>query len=184
MMKRFMQNLMVVGVLAGVTTLLPVREANAAAYLKLGDIKGEATDSKHKDEIELLGWTHEVLSPRDAASGLPTGKRQHKPISVTIELSPATAETLIGLLKATQPMEATLTTTKKTRAGSQDYLIIKLEDVLVSSYRLETEVNGPTSIVLQLSYSKMEGKFNDGKVFLREVAPKPAKRAKTTAKTR
>jgi type VI secretion system secreted protein Hcp len=184
MMKRFMQNLMIVGVLAGVTTLLPVREANAAAYLKLGDIKGESTDSKHKEEIELLSWSHEVVSPRDAASGLPTGKRQQKPLSVKIALSPATAEILIGLLKANQPMEAILTNTKKTRAGSQDHLIITMEDVLVSSYRLETEADGTTSIVLQLNYSKMEGKFSDGKVFLREVAPKPVKRATATAKTR
>ena len=29
----------------------------AAGYLKLGDIKGESTDDKHKDEIEVLSWS-------------------------------------------------------------------------------------------------------------------------------
>ena len=33
-----------------------------------------------------LTFSYEVISPRDAASGLPTGKRQHKPLTVTKEL--------------------------------------------------------------------------------------------------
>ena len=41
----------------------------------------------------------EIVSPRDAASGLPTGKRQHKPISISSEVdktSPIVAESVSG----------------------------------------------------------------------------------------
>ncbi len=31
----------------------------------------------------MPGFSHEIISPRDPASGLPTGKRQHKPVLVT-----------------------------------------------------------------------------------------------------
>jgi len=34
----------------------------------------------------VIAVEHEVLSPCDAASGLPTGKRQHKPLSITKEV--------------------------------------------------------------------------------------------------
>jgi type VI secretion system secreted protein Hcp len=34
----------------------------------------------------VIGVDHEVVSPRDAASGLPTGKRQHKPLVITKEV--------------------------------------------------------------------------------------------------
>jgi type VI secretion system secreted protein Hcp len=34
----------------------------------------------------VMSFTHEVLSPRDAASGLATGKRMHKPFVITKEL--------------------------------------------------------------------------------------------------
>jgi type VI secretion system secreted protein Hcp len=34
--------------------------------------------------------SYAILAPRDAASGLPTGKRMHKPFTVTIETSAAT----------------------------------------------------------------------------------------------
>ena len=32
--------------------------------------------------VKLSGFEHEVIIPRDVASGLPTGKRQHRPVSV------------------------------------------------------------------------------------------------------
>jgi type VI secretion system secreted protein Hcp len=64
------------------------------AYLKLvgetqGDITGSVTQKGREDSIMVIGTSHEVLSPRDAASGLPTGKRQHKPFVITKEIDKA-----------------------------------------------------------------------------------------------
>jgi type VI secretion system secreted protein Hcp len=61
------------------------------AYMKLtgatqGEIKGSVTQSGREDSIMVIGFNHEVVSPRDAASGLPTGKRQHKPLVITKEI--------------------------------------------------------------------------------------------------
>jgi type VI secretion system secreted protein Hcp len=41
-----------------------------------------ATASGDEHRIEIWGWDHKVDSPRDAASGLPTGKRRHHPFVV------------------------------------------------------------------------------------------------------
>jgi hypothetical protein len=43
------------------------------------DATGKAVTSKSK-------WEYSVVSPRDAASGLATGKRMHKPLTLTMEL--------------------------------------------------------------------------------------------------
>src|SRR3954467_12202062 len=61
------------------------------AYLKLkgqkqGEIKGGVTQKGREGKIMVIAVSHEVISPRDAASGLPTGKRMHKPIVITKEL--------------------------------------------------------------------------------------------------
>lgn len=61
------------------------------AYLKLngqkqGTIKGSVTQKGREGKIAVIAVTHEIISPRDAASGLPTGKRMHKPIVITKEL--------------------------------------------------------------------------------------------------
>src|SRR6266545_4993 len=39
---------------------------------------------------DVIAVSHEIVSPRDAASGLPTGKRQHKPFVITKELDKST----------------------------------------------------------------------------------------------
>lgn len=48
--------------------------------------------------IPVIAVSHEIVSPRDAASGLPTGKRQHKPISVTVQFGPATPKFVNALV--------------------------------------------------------------------------------------
>jgi hypothetical protein len=48
-----------------------------------------STQDQELDEQELssiAGGTHTITSPRDPASGLPTGKRQHKPFTFLADL--------------------------------------------------------------------------------------------------
>jgi type VI secretion system secreted protein Hcp len=64
-----------------------------SAYLKLegevaGAIKGPVRDNRDENKngsIALIAVDHGIVSPRDAASGLATGKRQHLPITFTKE---------------------------------------------------------------------------------------------------
>src|SRR5882672_7962735 len=65
------------------------------AYLKLkgqklGEIKGSVTQKGREGKIAVIAVSHEIVSPRDPASGLPTGKRMHKPFVITKELDKAT----------------------------------------------------------------------------------------------
>ena len=61
------------------------------AYLRLkgqkqGEIKGSVTQKGREGSIMVIAASHEIVSPRDPASGLPTGKRMHKPFVITKEL--------------------------------------------------------------------------------------------------
>src|SRR3954469_24423395 len=61
------------------------------AYLKLkgqkqGELKGSVTQKGREGKIMVIAVSHEIVSPRDPASGLPTGKRMHKPLVITKEL--------------------------------------------------------------------------------------------------
>ena len=82
------------------------------------------------DGLKITGYSHQIVSPRDAASGLPTGKRQHKPLTITKEIDKSTPllqraiytnETLtlvaIGLLSPTGTVMATV---KLTNASVSD----------------------------------------------------------------
>jgi type VI secretion system secreted protein Hcp len=56
-----------------------------------GAFKGQGT-GREKDKIPGVAFTYGVESPRDAASGLPTGKRQHKPVVFTKEWGAASPQ--------------------------------------------------------------------------------------------
>ena len=72
------------------------------AYLSLsgetqGQIEGSSVQAGREGMMEIYGFSHEVISPRDAASGLPTGKRQHLPITITKPVGQA-SPLLFGIL--------------------------------------------------------------------------------------
>jgi type VI secretion system secreted protein Hcp len=82
-------------------------------------------------KIAVIAVSHEIVSPRDPASGLPTGKRQHKPFTITIQYGPTTPKfinalvsnenltsVLIGLLRN----GSVVATTKLTNASVSDYV--------------------------------------------------------------
>lgn len=95
------------------------------AYLTLkgqkqGDIKGSVTQKGREGKIMVIAVNHEVLSPRDAASGQATGKRQHKPFTITKEIdksSPLLYNVLITNENITN-WELQFFTPKQTGAGA------------------------------------------------------------------
>jgi type VI secretion system secreted protein Hcp len=63
----------------------------SSAYLtikgqKQGQINGGVTTAGHQNTILVHAFSNEILSPRDPTTGLPTGKRQHEPITILKEI--------------------------------------------------------------------------------------------------
>jgi len=63
-----------------------------------GKFHGESPKKDQAQKIPGLAFHYEVVSPRDPASGLPTGKRQHKPISFLKEWGAATPQLFQALV--------------------------------------------------------------------------------------
>ncbi|MEO5675956.1 MAG: type VI secretion system tube protein Hcp [Usitatibacter sp.] len=59
------------GAFAVATTALVAVPAPGLAetFLRLGDIKGESTDAKHKDQIDILSFTQSFINSADFSSG-------------------------------------------------------------------------------------------------------------------
>jgi type VI secretion system secreted protein Hcp len=74
------------------------------AYLKLkgvkqGEIKGSITQKGREGKIAVIAVNHEISVPYNAATGLASGKRMHKPFVITKELdksSPSLYNALIS----------------------------------------------------------------------------------------
>jgi type VI secretion system secreted protein Hcp len=69
---------------------MPIRAYLTLKGQKQGEIKGAVTQKGREGTIEIFDLSYAVTSPRDAQSGLPTGKRQHKPVILTAATGPQT----------------------------------------------------------------------------------------------
>jgi type VI secretion system secreted protein Hcp len=105
----------------------------ADIFAKIGDIKGESFDSKHKDEIEVLSWSWGVTNPaKVTGSGAAAGKATFHDLSFTHKIDKASPSLLKGCATGQHLKEATITH-RKAGKGQQEYLIIKMNDVVITS---------------------------------------------------
>ena len=105
-------------------------------FLKLTDIKGESTDSKHKDEIVVHSWdwgmAQQVLHAGGGGGGSGVGKASFEDLHFTHQIDKASPLIMLACASGKHIRDATLTVR---RAGKtpQEFLIVKLKDVLVTS---------------------------------------------------
>jgi type VI secretion system secreted protein Hcp len=145
------------------------------AYLTLtgetqGKVNGSVTQAGREDTMEVIGFNHEVKSPRDAASGLPTGKRQHKPIILTKSLDKATPLLMNILTNNENITEWTLRCWRPSRSGMEEqYYTIELVNATVASIQIEQLNNKyPENMRhevrehIAFTYQKIIWTWNDG----------------------
>jgi type VI secretion system secreted protein Hcp len=65
---------------------------------KQGRFAGESPRSVHKGKLAGIGFSYEVSSPRDSASGQATGKRQHGAVTFTKEWGAASPQLFQALV--------------------------------------------------------------------------------------
>jgi type VI secretion system secreted protein Hcp len=104
--------------------------------LKIEGIKGESTDAKHKDEIEVESFSWGATQPGSFASGGGggAGKVSFQDIHFTTRASVASPNLMLACATGQHIKEATLTV-RKAGKEAQEYYIVKLSDNLVSSYQ-------------------------------------------------
>jgi type VI secretion system secreted protein Hcp len=105
----------------------------ADIFAKIGDIKGESLDSKHKGEIEVLSWSWGVTNPaKVTGSGAGAGKATFHDLSFTHKIDKASPFLMKGCATGQHLKEATITH-RKAGKGQQEYLVIKMNDVVITS---------------------------------------------------
>jgi type VI secretion system secreted protein Hcp len=102
-------------------------------FAKLGDIKGESLDDKHKDEIEILAYSWGVTNAGSMGygSGGGEGKAQFHDLSFTHKIDKASPVLMQYCATGVHLKEATITH-RKAGKGQQEFLVIKLADVIVT----------------------------------------------------
>lgn len=104
--------------------------------LKTGRFHGEGKKDSNKGKIVGLEFHSEVTSPRDVATGMPTGKRQHKPITITKEWGAASPQ-LFNALVTNESLTSVLFEFIDTLADGKEQVVqtVKLTGASISGFR-------------------------------------------------
>ena len=134
----------------------------ADIFAKIGSIKGESQDAKHKDEIVALGWSWGVTQSGTIGSGGGggQGKASFHDFNFTHHVDKASPVLMKACATGEHIKEATITV-RKAGKGQQEYLIIKLSDVIVTSVALGVggdDAAGEESVAIRFAKVDLEYK--------------------------
>ncbi|MDR1167057.1 MAG: Hcp family type VI secretion system effector [Deltaproteobacteria bacterium] len=147
------------------------------AYLKVtgktqGEIKGDCPQGgDKKDRVLVYGVDHAVEIPRDTHTGLPTGQRIHKPLTITKHKDQASPK-LYKACCTGENVNLELDFYRIKEDGTEEkYFTIKVEEGIVVDLREYTPLtflqdNKPYHDMEDVSftYSKITWTYNDGNI--------------------
>lgn len=134
-------------------------------FAKLGDIKGESNDAKHKDEVEVLSFSWGVTNAGSAGPGGPGGgaaRATFRDLSIVHTIDRASP----GLLKACATgmhLPGATITQRKAGKDQQEYLVIKMNDVIITGVADGSATGQPSSETVTLAFSKIDLEYRPQK---------------------
>ena len=135
----------------------------ADIFAKIGDIKGESLDDKHKDEIEVLSWswglTHAAGGSGGGGGG--AGKAGFHDLSFTHKIDKASPVLMKACATGVHLKEATITH-RKAGKGQQDFLIFKINDLVVTAVTSDDSEAGQLETV-SLAFAKIDLEYRPQK---------------------
>jgi type VI secretion system secreted protein Hcp len=129
-------------------------------FLKIDTVKGESKDAKHPDEIDVLSWSWGVSNATgmDAGAGGGAGRANFNDMSFMHAVDKSSPVLLQACAMGDHFKEATLVS-RKSGKGQQEYLIVKMKEVFVTSVQPSGSSEHPMeSVSLSFGHVDLEYK--------------------------
>ena len=137
----------------------------ASIFARIGTIKGESRDARHKDEIEVLSWAWGMTQSGTLGhgGGGGAGKVSFQDLTFTHHVDKASPSLMKACATGTHVKDATITV-RKAGKGQQEYLVITLADVLVASVFTSVSDEGTTTVEsVGLRFAKVDLEYKPQK---------------------
>jgi type VI secretion system secreted protein Hcp len=134
-------------------------------FAKIGDIQGESLDDKHKDEIEVLSFSWGVTNSgviSGGGGGGGTGKANFHDLSITHNLDKASPLLLKACATGIHIKDAVITH-RKAGKGQQEYLVVKLNDVIITGVTHGGGAGQPITENVNLAFAKVDLEYKPQK---------------------
>jgi type VI secretion system secreted protein Hcp len=133
-------------------------------FAKIGDIKGESIDDKHKDEIEVLSFSWGVTNAGSMAHGTGggEGKATFQDLSIVHRIDKASPLLMQACATGQHLKEATITH-RKSGKGHQEFLIVKMNDVIITAVTHGGNSDQPASENVTMAFAKVNVEYRPQK---------------------
>jgi type VI secretion system secreted protein Hcp len=133
-------------------------------FARIGTIKGESRDARHKDEIDVLSWSWGVAQSGSGAQGggAGAGKASFHDFTFTHHVDKATPLLMKACATGVHGKDAKVTV-RRAGAGQQEYLVITMTDVLVTSVSTNVSAEGDALEVVVLTFAKVDLEYKPQK---------------------
>ena len=137
-------------------------------FLKISGIKGESTDDKHRDSIDVLSWSWGMSTGTGRVKKGTIAPKCIQDLQLTKFVDSSTPALIMNGVLGETAKEATLTVRKpgsSSKDQQQEYLVIKMENVMVTSYQTggSSGDNQPLVDTVVLSFSSIQGEYRPQK---------------------
>ncbi len=136
----------------------------ADIFAKLGDIKGESLDDKHKDEIEILSFSWGVANQGSMAfgSGGGEGKASFHDLSFTHRVDKASPVLMQACATGVHLKDGTITH-RKAGKGQQEFLVIKMNDIIITGVTHGGNGSDGATENVSLAFAKVDVEYKPQK---------------------
>ena len=134
-------------------------------FARIGTIKGESRDARHKDEIEVMSWSWGLAQSGGGGQGggAGVGKVTFHDFVFTHRVDKATPGLMKACATGTHVKDATITV-RKAGKGQLEFLVITMNDVLVTSVSTSVGSDGDATVEsVGLSFAKVDLEYKPQK---------------------
>lgn len=134
--------------------------ASSNIFLKLGDIKGESVDDKHKDWIDVLSWSWGTSAGTGKIRKGTVAPMCIQDLALTKFVDSSTPQMITNGVIGKTEKQAKLTV-RKAGGDQQEYLTITMNDVIISSYQTGGSSGSEAPLVdtVVLHFSSISGEY-------------------------
>jgi type VI secretion system secreted protein Hcp len=134
-------------------------------FARIGTIKGESHDARHRDEIDVLSWSWGVSRSGPAGhagGGAGAGRASFHDFTFTHHVDKASPLLMTACATGRHVSDARVTV-GKAGAGQQEYLVITMTDVLVTAVLPSVSEQGVATEGVVLTFAKVDLEYRPQK---------------------
>ena len=135
----------------------------ATIFARIGTIKGESLDARHKDEIDVQSWDWGLAhaGAPAAGGGGGAGKVTFRDLTFTHHVDKASPLLMKACATGEHVKDATITV-RRAGKGPQEFLLVTMTDVLVTGVSTSVEEDGTVEHVT-LAFGKVDLEYKPQK---------------------